>query len=140
MLDFQTDLLGAQLDQSWNLLSSLEPGTPEVNALFMELKQVNHHGMHVIFWCICTACKPNEYIQVHTLATNTSTGCRSLWFRMNSLDPKRPVQVIGLRAMRGSDYDHIVGVIYSSSWSIRSLTGQSAFFWMDTLGLVVARA
>ena len=67
MLDFQTDLLGAQLDQSWNLLSSLEPGTPEVNALFMELKQVNHHGMHVIFWCICTACKPNEYIQVHTL-------------------------------------------------------------------------
>eukprot|EP00434_Breviolum_minutum_P003938 symbB.v1.2.003461.t1/scaffold194.1/size275082/22 len=46
-------------------------------------------------------------------------------------------KVIGLRTMRGSDYDHIVGVIYSSSWSIRSLTGQSAFFWVDTLGLVV---
>ena len=53
---------------------------------------------------------------------------------------QRFAQVIGLRAMRGSEYDHIVGVIYSASWSIRSLTGQSAFFWMDTLGLVVARA
>ena len=54
MLDFHTDLRDVQLDQSWNSLSSLNPGTPEVNALFMKLKQVNHHGMHVIFWCICT--------------------------------------------------------------------------------------
>ena len=53
MLEFDTDLLGAQLDQSWNLLSSLKPGTPEVNASFMEPKQGNHHGIHGIFWCIC---------------------------------------------------------------------------------------
>ena len=30
MLEFDTDLPGAQLNQSWNSLSSLEPGTPEV--------------------------------------------------------------------------------------------------------------
>ena len=33
MLEFDTDLLDAQLDQSWNSLSSLEPGTPEVKCL-----------------------------------------------------------------------------------------------------------
>ena len=54
MLDFDTDLLDAHLDQSWNSLNSLEPGTPEVNASFMERKQVNHHGIHGIFWCVCT--------------------------------------------------------------------------------------
>ena len=62
------------------------------------------------------------------------------WSEISLVLNEFPVQVIGLRAMRGSDYDHIVGVIYSASWSIRSLTGQSAFFWVDTLGLVVARA
>ena len=47
-------------------------------------------------------------------------------------------EVINLRAMQGREYNHIVGVIYSSRWSIQSLTGQSVFFWLDTLGLVFA--
>ena len=54
MLEFDTDLLDAQLDQSWNSLSSLEPGTLEANASFMDPKQGNQYGIQGIFWCICT--------------------------------------------------------------------------------------
>ena len=67
---------------------------------------------------------------------NTSIGCRFVLNGFGTPTPKQPVQVINLRAMQGREYNHIVGVIYSSRWSIQSLTGQSVFFWLDTLGLV----
>ena len=47
-------------------------------------------------------------------------------------------EVINLRAMQGSEYSHLVGVVYASSWSIQTLTGQSMFFWLDTVGLIFA--
>ena len=72
---------------------------------------------------------------------NTSIGCRFVLNGFGTPTPKKKtVQVINLRAMQGREYNHIVGVIYSSRWSIQSLTGQSVFFWLDTLGLVLVLA
>ena len=42
--------------------------------------------------------------------------------------------------MQGTEHSHIVGVIYSSTWSIKSWTGQTLLFWIDTLGLVFVLA
>ena len=42
--------------------------------------------------------------------------------------------------MQGTEHSHIVGVIYSSTWSVKSWTGQTLFFWIDALGLVFVLA